>query len=283
MYTSYSRTILSKIITSKRCGLLTTWYMLVIIFWLIQKPYHVHLSCWNASGRKLPTAYTSQQLLRWLRPKRYIFPFFLLAKNTEKYVHIDTTHDRMSTLDSMSETCVRNVRNLEFLGPQKSSSEVPKIVLSGHVRKSPEILKSCEILKNHKNRKNRKNLENSEKVHFLALWRLPYATCQNRSPDTKIQISGLFAKSRDFWKSCSGHEISGFARCQKKCENFEFLGPQKNRKSVLYAVGTTRRKWRHISLRGGKKNALFWTFSRVKEKNVPFSAILRVFVISDFF
>ena len=49
-------------------------------------------TCWNCVGRKLPTAYTSQQLLRWLRPKRYIFPFFLSTKNTEKYVHIDTTH-----------------------------------------------------------------------------------------------------------------------------------------------------------------------------------------------
>ena len=189
----------------------------------------------------------------------------------------------MSTLDSMSETCVRNVRNLEFLGPQKSSSEVPKIVLSGHVRKSPEILKSCEILKNRKNRKNLENPENPEKVDFLVSRRLPYATCRNRSPDTNFRKSRLFAKSPEIRKSCSGHEISGFARCQKKCENFDFSGPQKNRKIVLYAVGTTRRKWRHISLRGGKKIVNFRTFSRVKEKNVPFSAILSVFVISRFF
>ena len=74
-----------------------------------------------------------------------------------------------STLESMSETCVRNVRNLEFLGPQKSSSEVSKIVLSRLFRKSPEILKSYEILNFVKNRKNRKNLENLEKVDFLAL------------------------------------------------------------------------------------------------------------------
>ena len=41
----------------------------------------IHVS---ESGRKLPTAYTSQQLLRWLRPKRYIFPIFLHTKNSEK-------------------------------------------------------------------------------------------------------------------------------------------------------------------------------------------------------
>ena len=188
-----------------------------------------------------------------------------------------------STLDSMSETCVRNVRNLEFLGPQKSSSEVSKIVLSRHFRKSPEILKSCEILKNHKNHKNPENLENSEKVDFLASRRLPYVRSRNHVPDTRIAKISTFRESADFWRFVSGHEISGFPRCQKKCENFDFSGPQKNRKSVLYAVGTTRRKWRHISLRGGKKNALFRTFSRVKEKNVPFSAILLDFLISDFF
>ena len=174
MYTSYSRTILSKIITSKRCGLLTTCNMLAIIFCLIQKPYRMHVTCWNALGRKLPTDYTSQQLLRWLRPKRYIFPIFLLPKNSEKYVHIDTTHIACRHWISMSETCVRNVRNLEILGPQKSSFEVPKVVLSGHFRKSPEILKSCETMKNHKNQENRKKVEKVEKVEILASQRLPY-------------------------------------------------------------------------------------------------------------
>ena len=225
MYTSYSRTILAKLITSKRCGLLTACNMLAIIFWIIQKTYRLHVTCWNESGRKLPTAFNSQQLLRWLRPKRYIFSFFLHTKNTKKYVHIDTTHKSTSTLDSMSETCVRNVQDLEILGPQKSSSEVPKIVLSGHVRQSPEILKFCEILKNRKNRKNRKNPENPEKVDFLASQRLPYATCQNRVPDTKSPEISTFRESPDFRKSLSGHEILGPQTCQKKCENFDFSDP----------------------------------------------------------
>ena len=188
-----------------------------------------------------------------------------------------------STLDSMSETCVRNVRNLEFLGPQKSSSEVPKIVLSRHFRKSPEILKSCEILKNRKNHKNPENPENLEKIDFLGPRRLPYVRSRNRVPETRIAKISTLRESADFRRFVSGHEISGFPECQKKCENFDFLGPQKFRKSVLYAVGTTRRKWRQFCLRGGKKIALFSTFSRVKEKNVPFSAILSVFVISRFF
>ena len=198
-------------------------------------------------------------------------------------MHIDTTHNRMSTLDSMSETCVRNVRNLEFLGPQKSSSEVSKIVLSRHFRKSPEILKFCEILKNHKNRKNPENPENLEKIDFLASRVLPYVRSRNRVPDTRIAKISTFRESADFRRFVSGHEISGFPECQKKCENFDFSGPQNFRNFGLYAVGTTRRKWRHISLRGGKKIALFRTFSRVKEKNVPFSAILSDFVISRFF
>ena len=160
-----------------------------------------------------------------MRPKRYIFPIFLHTKNSEKYVHMIPHTCPRSTLESMSETCVRNVRNLEFLGPQKSSSEVSKIVLSRHFRKSPEILKSCEILKNRKNRKNRKNPENPEKVDFLASQRLPYATCQNRVPDTKSPEISTFRESPDFRKSLSGHEILGPRTCQKKCENFDFSDP----------------------------------------------------------
>lgn len=283
MYTSYSRTILSKIITSKRCGLLTACNMLAIIFWIIQKTYRLHVTCWNESGRKLPTAFNSQQLLRWLRPKRYIFSFFLHTKNTKKYVHMTPISSPCrhwipypKLVSGMSEI-------LNFLGPQKSSSEVPKVVLSGHVRKSPENLESYEILKNHKNPENRRNREKVRKVEFLASQRLPYVTCWNRCPDTKSRLFATFRKSPDFWKSLSGHEISGSRRCQKKCKIFDFSGPQKNRNFGLYAVGTTRRKWRHISIGGGKKNALFSTFSRVKQKIVPFSAILSIFLISDFF
>ena len=64
---------------------------------------------------------------------------------------------------------------------------------------------------------------------------------------------------------------AGLARCQKMAKKWHFLTPQKNRKSELYAVGTTRRKWRQISLFGGKKIDDFRHFSRVKEKNVLFS------------
>ena len=41
-------------------------------------------TCWNWMGRKLPTAFNSQQLLRWLRPKRYIFSIFLVNKKLKK-------------------------------------------------------------------------------------------------------------------------------------------------------------------------------------------------------
>ena len=101
--------------------------------------------------------------------------------------------------------------------------------------------------------------------------------------------SRLFRDFRDFcdfsrFSRFSGfRKISGFPECQKKCENFDFSGPQNFRNFGLYAVGTTRRKWRQKSLRGGKKIALFRHFRGVKEKNVPFSAILSVFVISRFF
>ena len=55
----------------------------------IQKSYHV-ITIMMVMGRKLPTAFNSQQLLRWLWPKRYIFPFFSVAKN-RKIWHIKPT------------------------------------------------------------------------------------------------------------------------------------------------------------------------------------------------
>ena len=215
--------------------------MLAIIFWIIQKSYQVHVSCWNASGRKLPTAYTSQQLLRWLRPKRYIFPFFLSTKNTEKYVHIDTTHIACWHWISCPKLVSEMSEILHILVAQKSSFEVSKIVLFGHFRKSPEILKSYEILNFAKNRKNRKNPENLEKVDFLALWRVSYANRQNPVWQPKSGKSGLFRKSRDFQNFVSGHDFLRFPEVQKKCEIFGIFDPQKIEKNGQTTVGNVDR------------------------------------------
>ena len=48
------RTNLAKLITSKRCGLLTSWCMLVIIFWIIQKTYHVAYIMMERVGSQTP-------------------------------------------------------------------------------------------------------------------------------------------------------------------------------------------------------------------------------------
>ena len=148
---------------------------------------------------------------------------------------------------------------------------------------SPEIYKICKICKNHKNRKNLQNLQNLEKVRFFAVWRLPYVIGQNRCLDSKIAKISTFRKSADFWNFVSEQQKSRFRKIAKKSKIFGFSDLQKNRKSVLYAVEIDDRKWRHISLFGGKKNALFRAFFWVKEKNVPFSAILTCFWISRFF
>ena len=148
---------------------------------------------------------------------------------------------------------------------------------------SPEIYKICKICKNHKNRKNLQNLQNLEKVRFFAVWRLPYVIGQNRCLDSKNRKISTFRKSADFWNFVSEQQKSRFRKIAKKSKIFGFSDLQKNRKSVLYAVEIDDRKWRHISLFGGKKNALFRAFFWVKEKNVPFSAILTCFWISRFF
>ena len=234
-------------------------------------------------GRKLPTAYTSQQLLRWLRPKWYIFSYFLLPKNTKKYVHIDTTHVACWHWISCPLLMSEIVKNLEILGHQKSTFELSKIVLFGQF---PEKSRNPEIVRNRKNQQKSQKSQKSRKLRKCRIFGTLKATIRNLPKSlsgAKIQKISTFPEKCDFLKFVSGHEFCRFPEGQKKCENFEILTPRKIGKIGLYAVGTTRRKWRHISLRGGKKIVNFQRFSRIKEKNVPFSAILTVFVISRFF
>ena len=160
------------------------------------------------------------------------------------------------------------------------ASEIGQI---GTCPECPKVRKIAKIWKISKSAKNRKNLEKSQKIDFLALWRVSYVSGQNR------QKSDFLTKSADL-SDLSGHEIllsehkfSHSEKVEKKVEIFGFLESQKNRNFGLYAVGTTRRKWRYFRLCGTKKIDDFSTFWRVKEKNVPFSAILSDFVISSFF
>ena len=233
----------------------------MIIFWIIQKPYHVHITCWNVSGRKLPTAYTSQQLLRWLRPKRYIFPFFLSTKNTEKYVHIDTTHIACWHWISCPKLVSEMSEILHILVAQKSSFEVSKIVLFGHFRKSPEILKSYEILNFAKNRKNRKNPENLEKVDFLALWRVSYANRKNPVWQPKSRKSRLFRKSPIFWILCSDTIFCDFRKSKKSAKFSEFSTLKKSKKMV-------KLPWETSIATGG-------SFALSEVKKVPFFEVFR--------
>ena len=175
------------------------------------------------------------------------------------------------------------VKNLEILGPQKSTFGVSKIVLFGQF---PEMSRNPEIVRNHKNQQKSQKSQKSEKSQKCRVFGTLKATIRNLPKSlsgAKIWKISTFPEKSEIQKFAVGHEFCRFRKCEKKCENFEILGPQKIGKIGLYAVGTTRRKWRHISLRGGKKNAIFQRFSGIKEKNVPFSAILAVSVISRFF
>ena len=185
----------------------------------------------------------------------------------------------MTLIETMSEM-LQKVRNfghqkVEFCDVQNRTFRT--------FPESPEICKIYKICKNHKNRKNLQKSQNLEKVRFLAVWRLPYVTCQKSLPDSKNRKISTFRKSADFWKFWFRTAKIMMSGNRKKVEIFGLSDLQKNRKKVLYPVEIDDRKWRHISLFGGKKNALFRAFFRVKEKNVPFSAILRCFWISRFF
>ena len=167
-----------------------------------------------------------------------------------------------------------NLRNRTF---GQISGKVAKVQKS---RESPEISKKC---RNHKKCRNRQNRQNLEKSRFLALWLGPYVTCQNPQ---NLPESRFWPDPGSGWitvrtrKKCSPEVRK---KCQKKCRFLRFFDPQKNRNFGLYAVGTTRRKWRHRALRGAKKMVDFQHFFGVKQKNVLFSGWMRDFVISRFF
>ena len=234
--------------------------MLVIIFLHTKNLTILHVS-WCALGRKLPTAYTSQQLLRWLWPKRYIFPFFLYTKNTEKYVHIDNSQVSCWHWISCPKLVSEMSEILHILVAQKSSFEVSKIVLFGHFRKSPEILKSYEILNFVKNRKNRKNLENLEKVDFLALWRVSYANRKNPVWQPKSRKSRLFRKSAISRILCPDTIFCDFRKSKKSAKFSEFSTLKKSKKMV-------KLPWETSIATGG-------SFALSEVKKVPFFEVFR--------
>ena len=187
-------------------------------------------------GRKLPTAYTSQQLLRWLRPKWYIFSYFLLPKNTKKYVHIDTTHIACWHWISCPLLMSEIVKNLEILGPQKSTFGVSKIVLFGQF---PEKSRNPEIVRNRKNQQKSQKSAKSTKSQKSRIFGTLKATIRNLPKSlsgAKIQKISTFPEKCDFQNFVFRHDFLRFPEVQKKCENFGIFDPKKIGKKVLYTV-----------------------------------------------
>ena len=142
---------------------------------------------------------------------------------------------------------------------------VPRIELFGHFPEHARKVRNPEITK--KSQKSQKSALSPE-LRFWALlgWFEGYPTwvADSFTPDT----FGRFRTFGETLRKVPSKGIFGSEKCEKKCKNFAKFsgtGPQKNRKSELYAAGTTRRRWRRRAPVGPKKNALFRTFSRVKD------------------
>ena len=236
----------------------------MIIFWIIQKPYHVHI-WWCALGRKLPTAYTSQQLLSGWGQRDIFFQFFCCQK-TQKNRDISTHQVTCWHIDSnirimsakVPESCDSGHQNLEILDSKNRTFRTLWRPCS-----ELRIAKICKISKNPQNR------EKCEKVHFLAVWRVSYVSSQNRCPEHISAGFGRFGQILPNGCQTSQMAVRRSEKSAKISAKISDLGTQKNRKSAPISAAIddrSRRAWAQI---GGKKNALFWTFWRVKAKNFP--------------
>ena len=211
----------------------------MIIFWIIQKPYHVHITCWNVSGRKLPTAYTSQQLLGGWGQRRYIFPFFLSTKNTEKYGYIPTHTSHVDTRFHVRNLCPKCPKSWTFWDLKSRVLRCPKSYfsdISGKVRKSGNLRKSWILPKIGKIAKIRKISKKSTFWHFEGY---PTQTAKILSGSQNLQNPDFSGKVRflEFSVRTRFFAISGSPKKVRKFRNFR---PQKNRKKSAVHRGDRR-------------------------------------------
>ena len=137
-------------------------------FFCSQKTFHVHMS-WIVSGRKLPTAYTSQQLLSGVGQSDIFFQFFCSQKTqknrytkSSKLVfgtHLETSDfmsgksrnctildtKKVEILDTRNRTFwtnpekSRNLRNLQKSQKSAKSRKIAKIAKISKISKIPKI------------------------------------------------------------------------------------------------------------------------------------------------
>ena len=242
-------------------------------FFAHKKPYHVHVS-WCVSGRKLPTACTSQQLLRWLWPKRYIFSIFWRLKNSKKLLAQTPRAIVRWQLETINLQMLHVRKSCNFWTPQTRVWSVTHVVPadmfwqqdSGHVRICSQNSKSwdfCEILKNPKICKNLQNLQNPqnrEKLRKVAILVVCVGYMPNHKKSKKIENFRIFAKSRkiekieknrNFWQS--GQSETWRPECQLSCPDGS-SDPEKNRQkcAVCRRIDASR-KTAEITFRRAKK------------------------------
>ena len=192
------------------------------IFWIIQNLAMWHVTCWNESGRKLPTAYTSQQLLGGWGQRDIFFQFFCTQKTQKNmciwsHTHVHDRHwNRCPKLVSgMSEI-------LNFWDLKSRVLRCPKSYfrdISGKVRKSWNFAKSWKITKITK-------IPKIPKISKKSIFWLPecYHTSGPeiafRTPESpksrlsaKVRISGILCpdtKFQDFRSAKKSAKISTF-------------------------------------------------------------------------
>ena len=147
-------------------------------------------------------------------------------------------------------------------------------------RTFPDMFRSSESQKSAKICKNPENPENREKIDFWAL-----LGCLKGI--LRVQPESLFLSTFDRFRQVCGpcgkcsessRKLSEMSeKSRKKIGKIFDLGAQIFGKIAQTAAGPVDRGWRHRALRGPKKIVNFWTFSRVKGKKPPNSALNRGF------
>ena len=136
------------------------------------------------------------------------------------------------------------VKNLEILGPQKSTFGVSKIVLFGQF---PEMSRNPEIVRNRKNQQKSQKSQKSEKSQKSRVFGTLKATIRNLPKSlsgAKIWKISTFPEKCDFQNFVFRHDFLRFPEVEKKCKIFEIFDPQKIEKNGQTTVGNVDRKWR---------------------------------------
>ena len=162
----------------------------MIIFWIIQKPYHVHI-WWCESGRKLPTAYTSQQLQVVEAKEIYFFNFFVhkKLKKIEIYTTQQTTYWH---IDSSLEIMSAKVRKVAILDTKIWDFGRPEIAHFGHFG---DHVRSSKSQKSAKSRKIRKIAKIPKKCTFWLSEGYPTCPARIAVRSTFRQVSAGLARS----------------------------------------------------------------------------------------